>query len=85
MEGWRQRSQSQQKSRRRMDGCWKRYMLMEVHIEKLKESVGRERLRVQEEGGKDGIRSQRRWEGLALKRKWNPQPSDIRRILELEE
>lgn len=84
MEGWRQRSQSQRKSRGRTDGFRERYVLMEVHIEKLKESVGRERLRVQEEGGQDGIRSQRRWEGLALKRKWSPQPSDVR-ILELEE
>lgn len=48
-----------EESRRRTDGCWKECVLMEVHVEKLKELVGKERLRVQEEGGKDGIRSQR--------------------------
>lgn len=52
------------------NSCWNGYVLMEVHIDKLRESVERERLEVQEGGCKDGIRSKRRWEkgsGLQIK------------------
>lgn len=61
--------------------------------DQLKKLVERERLKVQEGDGKDGIRSQRRWgkrvriqmKGLTLKRKENLQPSDIKRLSKLEE
>lgn len=40
-----------------MDSCWKGQVLTEIHIDELKESVERGRLRIQEGEGKDGIRS----------------------------
>lgn len=64
---WRQIKQSKRKRRgRRMDSCRNGYVPMEVHIDKLRDSVERERLEVQE----DGIRSKRRREkgsGLQIK------------------
>lgn len=76
-----------------MDGCWKAEVLMEVHIHELRASVEREGLRGQGGEGKGGVRSLWRWgkgsgvqmKGLTLSRKGNPQPSDIRRIPEVEE
>lgn len=53
-----------------MDSCRNGYVLMEVHIDKLRDSVERERLEVQEGGCKDGRRSKRRREkgsGLQIK------------------
>lgn len=68
-------------------------MLREVCIHELKESVERERLRVQREGGKDRVRSLWGWgrgsggkmKALNWSQKGNPQPSGIRGTPELAE